>query len=165
MKEKGIDGFLEAAKYFQKKGYKHKFHICGFMEDDYKEIIDSLVKENVVIYHGLVNDMTKIYALAHVIVSPSYHEGMSNVLLEGAATARPLLASNIPGCQEIIDDGKNGFLFDVKSSNDLILKLEHFVNLSHETRMEMGLKSREKVEKEFNRNIVINKYLDEINNI
>ncbi len=165
MKEKGIDEFLEAAIYFQKKGYKHKFHICGLMEDDYKEIIDSLVKEFTVIYHGLVDDMLKIYEFAHVVVNPSYHEGMSNVLLEGAAIARPLLASNIPGCKEIIDDGKNGLLFKAQDSIDLITKLETFVGLDFETRKQMGLSGRIKVEKEFNREIIVSRYIDEIKRI
>ena len=94
---------------------------------------------------------------------PSYFEGLANVLLEAAATGRPIIASNIPGCKETIDDGENGYLVEVKSVDGLVEKIEKFLNLSFEEQREMGLKGRKKVEKEFDRNIVVNAYMEEIN--
>ncbi|NLZ34965.1 MAG: glycosyltransferase family 4 protein [Clostridiales bacterium] len=99
------------------------------------------------------------------IVNPSYHEGMSNVLLEGAAMGKPLIASNIPGCKEIIDEGYNGYLFEVKSVESMEEKIIKFIELDDKIKEYMGGNSRKKVEKEFDRNIVINEYIKAINNI
>ena len=90
---------------------------------------------------------------------------MSNVLLEGAAMGKPLLASNISGCKDIIDNGKNGYLFlpkSIKSLEEIVIK---FINISDEERKKMGKKSRKKIEKEFNRNIVIDEYMKVIESI
>lgn len=90
---------------------------------------------------------------------------MSNVLLETAATGRCLIASNIPGCREIIDDGTNGFTFQAGNADDLIETIEKFLGMTHEKKAEMGKRSREKVEREFDRRIVIDNYLDVIDKI
>ena len=96
-------------------------------------------------------------------VHPTYYpEGMSNVLLESCACARPVIATNRPGCREIVDDGVNGLLVKEKDSADLIEKIERFLQLSREQRRDMGLAGRKKVEREFDRRIVIDKYLEEI---
>ena len=87
---------------------------------------------------------------------------MSNVLLESCACARPIITTDRPGCREIVDDGVNGFLVRQKDSQDLIDKIERFLRLSWEDRKQMGLNGRAKVEKEFDRDIVIQKYLEAI---
>ena len=78
---------------------------------------------------------------------------------------KPLIASNIPGCKEIIEDGKNGLLFEPKSVKDLEKKIIKFINLSDEERKKMGQVSRKKIEKEFDRNIVIDEYMKVIESI
>ena len=88
---------------------------------------------------------------------------MSNVL--GGAARESLIASNISGCKEIIEEGYNGYLFEVKSVEFLEEKLVKFIELDDETKNIMGKNSRKKVEKEFDRNIVINEYMKAINNI
>ncbi len=88
---------------------------------------------------------------------------MANVLLEGAATGRPILASTIPGCKETFDEGVTGFGFEVKNADSLKAALDKFLSLSHEEKCEMGKKGREKMETEFDRKIVISKYFDVIN--
>ena len=90
---------------------------------------------------------------------------MSNVLLEGAAMGKPLLASNIPGCKEIVDHGLNGYLFKPKSVDSIVDRLKLFLELNDKERMEMGLASRRKVEKEFDRNLVVEAYLEAISEI
>jgi len=87
------------------------------------------------------------------------------VLLEEAAMGKPLIASNIPGCKEIIDDGYNGYLFEVKSVESMEEKIIKFIELDDKIKEYMGENSREKVEKEFDRDIVINEYIKAINNI
>lgn len=166
MKTKGIDEFLDAAKAIKQDHSNVEFHICGFYEDDYKEIIEDAQEQGVVKYHGQVSDVRPYEAISHCIVLPTYHpEGISNVLLEAAACARPIITTNRHGCKEVVDDGVNGYLVKEKDSQDLIRKMRQFMELSWEARRDMGLAGRAKVEKEFDRQIVVQKYLEYIQHI
>ena len=166
MKTKGIDEFLEAAKTMKQEHPNTEFHVCGFYEDDYKEIIENAEKMGIIKYHGQVSDVRPYEAISHCIVLPTYHpEGISNVLLEAAACARPLITTNRPGCAEVVDDGVNGYLIREKDSQDLIQKMRRFMELPWVERKDMGLASRAKVEKEFDRIIVVQKYMEELKNI
>lgn len=166
MKAKGIDEFLEAAKVLKQELPSTEFHVCGFYEDDYKEIIENAEKAGIVTYHGQVSDVRPYEAISHCIVLPTYHpEGISNVLLEAAACARPLITTNRHGCKEVVDDGVNGYLIREKDSQDLLEKMRQFMALSWEVRRDMGLAGRAKVEIEFDRQIVVRKYLECIKNI
>lgn len=95
-----------------------------------------------------------IYA-AHCVVLPSYHEGMSNVLLEAAASGRPVITSDIPGCRESVDDGKTGYLCGAKDAESLYKKMKQFVKLDHEDKEKMGKDGRTKMENEFNKKMVV----------
>lgn len=166
MKEKGIDQYLDAAKEIRKRYPETRFHICGFCEQDYQTELEALDQQGVVIYHGLVSDMTQIYKIAACTVHPTYYpEGLSNVLLESCASGRPIITTNRSGCREVVDDGANGFVVREKDSADLIEKIERFLALSVEDRKKMGIAGRGKVEKEFNRQIVIDKYLAEMRRV
>ena len=88
---------------------------------------------------------------------------MSNVLLESCASGKAIITTDRSGCREVVDDGVNGYIVKQKDSQDVIEKIEKFLALSFEERKEMGLRGREKVEKEFDRNIVIGKYIDALN--
>ncbi len=90
---------------------------------------------------------------------------MSNVLLEAAATGLPVLASNIPGCRETFDEGISGFGFEPRSVDSLVQAIERFVDLPHEQKAAMGLAGRKKMEREFDRQIVVDAYMREIENI
>lgn len=166
MKEKGIDQYLEAAEVIRSKYPNTRFHICGACEQAYEDKLQELQDRGVIIYHGLVKDMREIHKISSCTVHPTYYpEGLSNVLLESAASARPIITTNRAGCREVIDDGKNGFVVEQKNAKDLIEKIERFLNLSYEERKQMGLNGRHKVEKDFNRQIVIDKYLEELRGI
>lgn len=163
MKEKGIDQYLEAAAEIHKKYPQTCFHICGFCEQAYETKISELSQKGIIRYHGMVDDVREILKQTHCTVHPTYYpEGLSNVLLESSACARPIITTNRPGCREVIDDSINGFIVKEKDSADLIEKIEKFLLLSYEQKREMGLRGREKVEHEFDRNIVVEKYLKEI---
>jgi glycosyltransferase involved in cell wall biosynthesis len=95
-------------------------------------------------------------------VLPSYHEGMSNVLLEAAATGRPVITSRIHGCKETVDDGISGLLCHVKDADDLYQKMLEMANTSHSKREQMGLAARHKVEREFEKNMVVRKTIHAI---
>ena len=166
MKEKGIDQYLEAAEVIRSKYPNTRFHICGACEQAYEDKLQELQDRGVIIYHGLVKDMREIHKISSCTVHPTYYpEGLSNVLLESAASARPIITTNRAGCREVIDDGKNGFVVEQKNAKDLIEKIERFLNLSYEERKQMGLNGRHNVEKDFNRQIVIDKYLEELRGI
>lgn len=163
MKEKGIDQYLDAAKVIRKKHPKTRFHICGFCEQEYEEELKRLNDEGVIIYHGLVSDIAAMHRISSCTIHPTYYpEGLSNVLLESLACARPIITTDRSGCREVIDDGVNGFITKQKDSQNLIEQIEKFINLSWEERRQMGLAGRRKVEKEFDRQIVISKYLEEV---
>ncbi len=163
MKEKGIDQYLDAAKVIRKKYPKTRFHICGYCEPEYNGELQQLVDDGTVIYHGLVKDIAAIHKMTHCTVHPTYYpEGLSNVLLEASASGRPIITTNRSGCREVIDEGVNGFIVKQKDSADLIEKIEKFINLSYEEKKEMGLAGRAKVEREFDRKIVVKKYLEEL---
>ena len=101
--------------------------------------------------------------MSSCIVLPSFHpEGISNVLLEAAACGRPIITTDRTGCRETVIHGVTGYLIKEKSSEDLIEKMEKFLDLSVEERQEMGLKGRKKMEAEFDRQIVVDKYLENL---
>lgn len=162
MREKGIEEYLYAARVMKQNYPDTEFHICGFCEEAYLQKVKELQEKKIVTYHGMVQDMRDIYREMSCIVLPSYHEGMSNVLLEAAATGRPGIASRIPGCEEIIEHGKTGYLFERKSREQLCETIEKFLCLSYEERANMGLAARRKMEKDFDRKIIVNKYMDVI---
>jgi glycosyltransferase involved in cell wall biosynthesis len=165
MKAKGIDYYLEAAKTIKLKYPNTNFHIIGDFEEDYKKILDFYNEQNFIVYHGKVSDVKMYFKKSHIIVHPSFHEGMSNVLLEASSSGRPIIASNIAGCREIIDEGINGFMFEVGNQLSLVNKIEKFISLSYEEKKLMGMRGREKVSLEFNRSKVVDIYMDIIKKI
>ena len=166
MKSKGIDQFLEAARVIKKKYPETIFHICGLFEEDYEDIVNSEIKNGTIIYHGFVHNIIEYEKICHCVILPTYHpEGISNVLLETAACARPVITTNQPGCKEVVEDGITGFLVKEKDSEDLIEKIETFMSLQIQEMAQMGRNGREKIEKEFDRQIIVKEYLKEINNL
>ena len=163
MKDKGINEYLEAAKYITKNYPYTKFHICGFCEESYEDQLRKLQEEGVITYHGMLSDVREVLSYTHCTVHPTYHEGMSNVLLESAASERPVIATNIPGCKEIFTEGVSGIGFEEKSAEKLIQAIVKFLDLSYEERKKMGIEGRKKVSKEFDREIVTKSYIDQIN--
>ena len=163
MKEKGIEQYLDTAKYITKKYKNTEFHILGFCEQEYNEILNDLQEKKVIYYHGLQKDVIPFLKECSCLIHPSYYpEGMSNVLLEASASGRPVITTDRSGCREIVEDGQTGFIVNQKDSKDLTEKVEKFIRLPIEERKNMGQAARKKVEKEFDRNIVINAYLKEI---
>ena len=166
MKEKGADQYLEAAEYIREKYPNTRFHICGFCEQAYEQRLKDLHDKGVIYYHGMVRDVKQVIAKTHCTIHPTYYpEGLSNVLLESAACARALITTNRSGCREVIDDGVNGYVVEQKNAQDLIAKIEKFLALPWEQKKAMGIAGRAKVEKEFDRQIVVQKYLEEMKNL
>ncbi len=163
MHEKGVDELFAAAKRMkQEYGDGVEIHIVGSFEEGYKPLMDELEKAGVVKYHGYQSDMKRFYAMASCVVLPSYHEGMSNVLLEAAASGRPLITSDIPGCREAVEDGNSGYLCPAKDANALYGAMQRVMELSVEQRSEMGCRGRERMEQQFSKTAVVTETIDKL---
>ncbi|WP_029322933.1 glycosyltransferase family 4 protein [Butyrivibrio sp. AE3004] len=169
MKDKGIAEYLEAADRISGEYENVHFDLVGEFEEDeravYEPQIKALEEKGRLSYHGHLDTVEPVMAKSHVIVHPSYHEGMSNVLLEAAACGRPLLCSNIHGCIEALDPGKSGFTFDAKSADSLVSSIKKMLSLTEDERRHMGRCARDYIEKYFDRQIVIDAYKKELKKI
>lgn len=156
MKEKGMDELFVSVKKLQKE-YEGQFvlDLVGFFEDEYKEQVDSLTKDGIAVFHGFQEEPRPFYAKADCVVLPSYHEGLSNVLLEAAATGRAVITSDIPGCKETVEHGKSGLLCQVKDTDSLLSQMRCFMKMSQDERKEMGLRGRGFVEERFEKRMVV----------
>lgn len=159
---KGIENFLAMAEQIKKKYPSVAFHILGFCEDDYQERLENLTKEGIVQYHGMQADVRPIMERCQCLIHPSLHEGMSNVCMEAAAAGRAVIASNIHGCLEIVEDNRTGFLTEPENTQNLVSAVEGFLKLSYNERKQMGKAGREKMCREFDRRQVVSRYMEEI---
>lgn len=163
MKEKGIDQYLEAAKIIKEKYKNVEFHICGFCEKEYEGKLNEYDEKGIVIYHGMIRNVSEFLENIHCVVHPTYYpEGLSNVLLESCATGRPIITTDRSGCREVVDNGINGYKISQKNTQELVEAIDQFINLSFDEKKNMGLNGRKKVEKEFDREIVVNAYMKDI---
>ncbi len=163
MKDKGISEFLDCASRIKAAHPETKFTLVGSYDDEYwKERVEKAAEEGTVEYLGYRKDIDYILGQHHCVINPSYHEGMSNVLLEAAACGRPVIASDVPGCKETFDEGVSGFGFEVKNVDKLTECVEKFIAFSHSEKEEMGRAGRRKVEAEFDRKKVISAYNEAI---
>lgn len=165
LKDKGIEEYFESAKKVKSKYPNTEFQIVGTVEGPYQTQLDSLVKEGIIIHLGKTTDIRPFIGSVECTVMPSYHEGMSNVNLESAANGRPVITTDVSGCQETVDDCTTGYLVEAKNSLRLTDAVERFIKLPYSEKVLMGKNARRKVEKEFDRQIVVNAYLKEIENI
>lgn len=166
MKLKGIDEYLAAAKAIKEKYVNTEFFIAGWNEEEeYKKIVAEYETRGIVDYIGFRNDIDNWIKKCDCTVLPSHGgEGVPNVLLESAASGRVCIGSRINGTRDVIEDGVTGYLFETGNAESLIEKMETFIQLTPDKRAEMGRAGREKVTREFDRKLVIQKYCDEVAN-
>ncbi len=163
MKERGILEYIEAAKRLHSD--KIHFDILGYCDEDYQSQLDELEQQGVLHQLGFHTEVHEYLANADAIVVASFHEGMSNALIEAAATGRAVIASNISGCLEAFEEGKTGFGFTPGKAEELIAAMEKFLALSEEERCAMGKAARKKMEQEFDRKLVTASYMEEVRRI
>ncbi len=160
LKEKGIDQYLDAARFIHTKYPNTIFHVLGGCDNEYLPILEKENANGVIQYHGRVNNVPDYEKLSQCTIQPSYYpEGMSNVILEAAASGRPVITTDHPGCREGVDDSLTGYIVPAKDSAALIKAVERFLQLSYKEKVEMGLAGRRKMESEFDRRIVTDAYL------
>lgn len=168
--DKGIIEYINAIKIIQNKYIKVKFQLLGAVGVENKTAIGKIeletwVDDALIDYLGTTDNVQDIIADCNCVVLPSYREGTPRSLLEAAAMEKPIIATNAVGCKEVVDDGINGYLCEVKNARDLADKMEMMINLSEEDRISMGKFGRKKIIEQFDENIVINKYLKSIEEI
>lgn len=169
--DKGIGEFVEAARVIRSSYPNAIFSILGFLDVDNPsaisgEQINSWVKEGVVNYLGVSDNVRDVISMADCIVLPSYYrEGVPRSLLESAAMARPIITTDSVGCRDVVDDGVNGFLCQPRDVLDLIKMIEKFLQLSALDRVRMGRLGRVKVELEFDEKLVIKEYTNVLEQI
>jgi len=170
LKDKGVEEYVEAARIVRQHIPASEFQLLGGVDAGNPNAIriDQIREwqaQGLVRYLDRTDDVRPYLAQADCVVLPSYREGVPHSLLEAAASARPIIATDVVGCKDIVDDNCNGFLCRVKSGADLAEKMIRMAKLTPEQRNLMGATGRAKVVREFDEDIVINKYLAAIRQI
>ncbi|MGL5053347.1 MAG: glycosyltransferase family 4 protein [Cetobacterium sp.] len=161
--DKGVREYVEAAKITKEKGFSVEFWFLGALGGDSRNGIDKVVmdqyeQEGILKYLGHRKDVEEVINSSDCVILPSYREGVSKVLMEAASMEKPIIATNVTGCKEIVEDGKNGFLVKVKNVEDLADKIQKFIELSFEEKKEMGKNGRIKILQEFDEKKIIEIY-------
>jgi glycosyltransferase involved in cell wall biosynthesis len=168
--DKGVKELREASNNLKNKyGNKIEFILSGLADEDNKAgVPTSYLKDwddgEYVKWIGYQKNMFKIYQNSHIVVLPSYREGMPKSLLEACAVGRAIVTTNTIGCKETVDEGINGFRVPVASSSDLAIALEKLIN-DHDLIKLMGHNSRVKAEKEFDVKNVVEKHIEIYNSL
>jgi galacturonosyltransferase len=166
IREKGIEEYLSVAKQIRQEYPDTVFRVLGPCDGDYERQLAEYENQGIIRYHGMVPDTREYLQNAHCTIHPSYYpEGISNALLESAACGRPIITTNRSGCRETVEDGTTGFIFEQRNEGQLLDCVRKFLALDNETRREMGIAGRRKMEREFNRQVVIDAYMEEIEQI
>jgi glycosyltransferase involved in cell wall biosynthesis len=165
--DKGLREFIEAARLVRTSRPDARFQILGFLGTQNRsavgaEDVRAWVAEGLVEYLGAADDVRPHFRAADCIVLPSYREGLPRVLLEGAALGKPLIATDVPGCRDVIEEGVNGFLCAVRNPASLAQAMLNMLALPEERRREMGAAGRRLVEERFDERLVIDAYLQAI---
>ena len=169
IKDKGVLEYVEAARKVKQKFPQAQFQLLGpFWTQNLKsntiteEDVKSWVDEQIIDYLGYTYDVRPFIAASDCIVLPSYREGNANVLMQGASMEKPLLASDVVGCNNLVVDGETGFLFEVKNVDDLADKMEKMLQLSLADRQTMGQKGRAFMKQHYNKKVVLEAYEAEL---
>jgi glycosyltransferase involved in cell wall biosynthesis len=158
-----VGEFVDAARIVKRTCPAAEFHLLGAAGAENRtaidrEVIDGWVREGVVEYLGTVEDVRPCIAAADCVVLPSYREGAPRTLIEAAAMARPVIATRVPGCTAVVEDGVTGLLCNVRDAEDLARKMHIFVDAGPAERARMGAAGRGKMEREYDQEVVIAAY-------
>ena len=162
--DKGIREYVEAARIVRRTRPEASFQILGFLDVENRTAVSRAdvnlwVAEGVIDFLGHDDDVRPHIASADCVVLPSYREGTPRTLLEAAAMGKPIVATDVPGCQEVVDDGETGLLCRVRDAEDLAAKMIEIVDIGHARRDAMGQAGRGKMERQFDERLVIEAYL------
>lgn len=170
LRDKGVVEFIEAARLVRAQMPTARFQLLGPIDEGNRTAIsrsdlDRWQRNGVIEYLGAADDVRPYIAAASAVVLPSYREGLPRSLLEAGAMARPLIATDVPGCREVVDDGVNGYFCNPADPGSLASAMKKFAELPIEARAAMGAASRRKVHDRFSEDIVVGTYLDVLNSL
>lgn len=168
--DKGVLEYIEAVKKLKALGLNAHFQVLGAKDPQHKrgiklETIDQWISEQTIEYLGTTNDVREYIHKADCIVLPSYREGTPRTLLEAASSSKPIIATDVPGCNHVVVDHFNGLLCKIKDANDLASKMQMIAGLEDKILKQFGINGRLKMEAEYNESFVINKYLSSLNQV
>jgi glycosyltransferase involved in cell wall biosynthesis len=168
--DKGVFEYIQAIKQLKEKGIQARFQVLGAMDPEHKRGISidkifSWINEGTIEYLGTTQDVRHYLEKADCVVLPSYREGTPRTLLEAASVGKPIIATNVPGCNQVVEDQYNGLLCNLKDAEDLAAKMQTMAELDSTTLQKFGANGRAKMEQQFDENLVISKYLAELKTI
>jgi glycosyltransferase involved in cell wall biosynthesis len=167
LRDKGVLEYVQAARTLKASHPHLRFQLLGAAGAENRTAIDeatvmSWVNEGTIEYLGTTNDVRAAIEAASCIVLPSYREGAPRTLIEGAAMARPLIATDVPGCRTVVDHGSTGYLVAVRDAASLAAAMEKFSNLTDDEQENMGMAGNLKMQNEFDKDFVVSAYLKAI---
>jgi len=168
--DKGVGEFVEAATQIKSEFSDVRFQLLGFLDVSNRTAISRQqmqiwTEQGIIEYLGETDDVRPYITDADCVILPSYREGLPRTLLEAAAMGRPIIATNVTGCREVVEHGVNGYLCKARDANDLAEKMKDMIKLSMDERREMGLRGRKKMEENFNEKSVVQKIVNRIESV
>jgi len=168
--DKGIGEFVESARKVKERYPEVEFWLLGPLDKANPTAVPSKTikgweEKGIIKYLGVVDDVRPLIHQSDVVTLPSYREGIPRSLLEAISMGKPIITTDAPGCREVVEDGKNGFLVPVKDVEALTNAMIKFIELTEEERQEMGHYSREKAIREFDEKIIVKKYIEVIEEV
>jgi glycosyltransferase involved in cell wall biosynthesis len=168
--DKGVYELIESAKIIKKEYSYVTFMLMGMLGVDNNSSIsekevENWIKEGLIEFIPFKDDIRRFLGDSDVVVLPSYREGTPKTLIEAASMAKPLIATDVPGCREVVKHQVNGFLCEVKNPVSLADAIRRYIEMDDSSKIEMGIKSRKLAEEKFDIIKVNNCYINEINKI
>lgn len=168
--DKGVQEYVDAIKIMKAKGITARFKFLGAIDEQHKrgikaEQVNEWVDSGIIEYLGSTEDVRPFIKDADCIVLPSYREGTPRTLLEAASSAKPIVATNVPGCNNVVEHGHNGLLCELKDPLDLAEKMIEMLSMSELELAKFGQNGRKKVVEIFSENKVISSYINTVNKL
>ncbi len=162
--DKGVFEYIDAIKRLKSEGFQGRFQVLGAMDPEHRrgiktEIVQQWIDDGTIEYLGTTNDVRMHINAADCVVLPSYREGTPRTLLEAACSAKPIIATNVPGCNHVVENNFNGLLCNLKDEKDLADKMRQMSSYDDYKLKTFGENGRAKMEAHFDENVVIDKYL------
>ena len=165
--DKGVQEYVDAARTVKTECPGARFQLLGFLDPLNpngvpEQTVQGWIDEGTIEYLGSSNDVRQQIKIADCIVLPSYREGTPRTLLEAAAMGKPVIATDVPGCREVVDHASNGYLCKVCDAQSLARSCNEFLSLDAKSKKLMGEASRQLVEERFDEKLVIEAYKKQI---
>jgi glycosyltransferase involved in cell wall biosynthesis len=164
LRDKGVLEYVEAARRLRPQWPDVRFQLLGPVDAENrtaisKVMMETWVEDGLVDWLGTADDVRPLLAAADCVVLPSYREGLPRTLLEAAAMARPLLATDVPGCRDIVRDGFDGLLCKAADAGALAAAMARMLEAPAEQRAAWGAAARAIAEAEYSDEVVLARYL------